>query len=439
MSTMIWMIASSLILGSVFTGREYGIQWLERTEKAGIKVSQKIGAIKDLIVFNQKLLSQAVAEAPSINFSPEAKTVEETESTLNDYGRGISTASYETLNEWIQELDNVLAPKIKSLPEDLRVRVIGELNYLLSLVVTYNNLLKEVALKKSFSELIEPKGNIDFSQALKDYSTLVIDVKTNSKDIFNMYKETFNAYTVLTSQLEVQPPVDPSRLFESNDYEGGIKLLAQEYWLNFHIKNQPELENLVASLLVKINGLIEQLDEHNAQKLKLMNEKIVDPKPVNSIIILEGIKKLNVTIDDILNEVLGEITQLQKLVNSFPGTVKVIQFEVFNYSARLKSLRDRNLNSKLTLRDSTTIVEELTDFMKYYRASRKADEGNLIIVSQLPVAMKIIKSELSTRKSLEISDLPFQRKAAQTYATYYAINNPDTKYDEEKEVIRKNA
>jgi septation ring formation regulator EzrA len=195
----------------------------------------------------------------------------------------------------------------------------------------------------------------------------------------------------------VHPPMDPTRLFESNDYEGGVKLLAEEYWLNFHIKNQPELESLVASLLEKTRSLIELLVEPNRRKLSLFTEKLADPKPVNSILILEEVKNLKQTIDDTLNEVSGEITQLQKLVNSFPGTTTIIHFEVFNYSTRLQSLRDRNLNAKPTLRDLTSIVEELTDLMKNYGDSKKTDEGNLIIISQLPVAMKIIKNELAAQ------------------------------------------
>ena len=53
--------------------------------------------------------------------------------------------------------------------------------------------------------------------------------------------------------------------------------------------------------------------------------------------------------------------------------------------------------------------------------------------------MKIIKNELAEQNALEISTLPFQRRAAQIYAAYYANNNPEIKYDEDKEVIMKNA
>jgi hypothetical protein len=433
--TMIWMTASSLVLGTVFTGREYGIQWLERAEKARIKVSQNIDVIKDLLDASKELISRATSDAPSINLSPEAKTVEETESTINDFRRGLSTASYETLNEWIEELDKVLTPRTKSLPEALRVRVMGELTYLVSLVVTYNNILMEVGLKKSFSESAEAYGDLEFNQALKDYSKLLNDVKTNSNDIFNMYKDTFNAFNTLTSQLDVRPPVDPTRLFESNDYEGGIKLLAEEYWLGFHVKNQSELESLVASLSAKIEGLTLLLDEQTGQKLRLMNEKLARSKPVDSLLILEEVKNLKQIIDGVLNDVSGEITQIQKLVDSFPGTTKVIPFEVYNYSARLQSLKLRNLNAKTTIRDSISVVEELTEFLKYYGDSKKADESNLIVISQLPVAMKIIKNELASKKTIEISSLPFQRRAAQIYAAYYVNNNPETRYDEEKEVI----
>ncbi len=437
--TMIWMTTSSLVLGTVFTAREYGIQWLEREEKARIKVSQNIDAIKDLLDLSKNLISQATSEAPSINLSPEAKAAEETESTINDFRRGLSTASYETLNEWIEELDKVLTPKTKNLPEAIRIRVIGELNYLVSLVVTYNNILMEAGLKKSFSESAEVYRNLEFSQALKDFSKLLNDVKTNSSDIFNTYKDTFNAFNTVNSLLDVRPPVDPTRLFESNDYEGGIKLLAEEYWLGFQIKNQTELESLVASLMVKIEGLIQLLDEQTGEKLRLMNKRLAKSKPVDSIIILEEVKNLNQIIDGILNDISAEITQIQKLVDSFPGTTKVIPFEVYNYSTRLQSLKLRNLKSKSTIRDSISIVDELTEFLKSYSESKKADESNLIIISQLPVAMKIIKNELAAQKTIKISRLPFQRRAGQIYAAYYVNNNPETSYDEEKEVITTHA
>ena len=168
-----------------------------------------------------------------------------------------------------------------------------------------------------------------------------------------MYKDTFNAFNTVTSQLDVRPPVDPTRLFESNDYEGGIKLLAEEYWLGFHVKNQSELESLVASLSAKIEGLTLLLDEQTGQKLRLMNEKLARSKPVDSLLILEEVKNLKQIIDGVLNDVSGEITQIQRLVDSFPGTTKVIPFEVYNYSTRLQSLKLRNLNAKPTIRDSS--------------------------------------------------------------------------------------
>jgi len=437
--TMIWMTVSSLVLGTVFTAKEYGVQRLEREEKARIKVSQDIDAIKDPMDLSKNLINQATSEAPSINLGPEAKTVEETESTINDFRRGISTASYETLNEWIEELDKIITPKTKNLPEAIRVRVISELNYLVSLVVTYNNILMETGLKKTFSESAEVYGNLEFSLALKDYSKLLKDVKTNSNDIFNMYKDTFNAFNTVTSQLDVRPPVDPSRLFESNDYEGGIKLLAEEYWLGFHIRNQTELESLIASLTAKNEGLIQLLYEQTGQKLRLINERLARSKPVDSILILEDVKNLKHIIDGILNDISAEISQIQKLVDSFPGTTKVILFEVSNYSTMLQSLKLRNIKSNATIRDSISIVEELTEFLKHYNESKKADEGNLIIISQLPVAMKIIKKELADRETIAISSLPFQRRAAQIYAAYYVNNNPETSYDEEREVITTHA
>lgn len=439
-NSMFSMIAASLMLGTVFTAREYGIQWLERTEKARISVIKKIGAVEDLMAISKKMLAKTTATSSPINFSSELKMIEENVSNMGDIKKGLSTASYETLNDWISELDNNITPRMKSLPEVLRVKIIGELNFLSSIVVTYNNSLKEVGLNRSFSSLTETRSDIEFEQALKDYSQLIEEIKTNSRGIFDIYKETYNAYNIVTSQLDVLPPVDPERLFETNDFDGGVRLLAEEYWLNFHIKNLPEIEGLVGSLLESMNALIELVDDRNRQKLEIIVKKLRGPTPANSIIILNEVRNLKATLDESLVRVVDEITQLEKLVNSFPGISRVIGFEVFNTSIKLIAIKKRNLDTGPTLRDTTKIIEEVTGFMKSYRDSKKADENNLIIISQLPVAMKIIDTELAKTRSIEVSNLPFQHKAAIIYVTFYAYNNSGIRYDEDEEVIaRKNA
>jgi hypothetical protein len=439
-NSMFSMITASLILGAIFTTREYGIQWLERAEKARINVVQKIASISDLINVNNKLLSLANAETSPINFGSEVKAIQETESTMSDIKKGLSTASYETLNNWISELDNDIAPRMKSLPEALRVKVIGELNFLSSLVVTYNNSLKETGLNRIFSDFTETRGDMEFDKALMDYTQLIDEIKSNSSCIFETYKETYNTYNLLTSQPNVLPPVDPARLFESNDYEGGVRLIAEEYWLNFHVKNLPEIESLVDSLMESINPLVELVDDQTSQKLAYTIEKLRDPKPVNSIQILSEVKNLKTTLDESLGRVAEEITQLEKLVKSFSGISRVISFEIFNTSIKLTKIKERNLSTGPTLRETTKIIVDITGFMRSYRDKKKADESNLVIISQLPVAMKIIDNELAKKRSIEVSSLPFQHKAAITYAAFYAYNNSETRYNDDKEVItRKNA
>jgi len=439
-NSMLSMITASLILGAVFTAREYGVQWLERAEKARINVVQKIASISDLINVNSKLLSLANAETSPISYGSEVKAIKETESTVSDIKKGLSTASYETLNNWISELDNVIAPRMKSLPEALRVKVIGELNFLSSLVVTYNNSLKEAGLNRTFSDFTETRGDMEFDKALKDYTQLIDEIRSNSSSIFETYKETCNAYNLLISQPDVLPPVDPARLFESNDYDGGVRLIAEEYWLNFHVKNLPEIESLVSSLIESINPLIDLVDDQTSQKLAHTAEKLRDPKPVNSILIQSEVKNLKTTLDESLSRVAEEITQLEKLVKSFSGISRVISFEIFNTSIKLTKIRERNLGTGPTLRETAKIIDEITEFMRSYRDKKKADESNLVIISQLPVAMKIIDNELAKKRSVEVSSLPFQHKAAITYAEFYAYNNSETRYNDDKEVItRKNA
>ncbi len=434
---MLSMVTTSLILGTVFTAREYGIQWLERTEKARIKVIEKIATIRELMKPNKDLIARAMSEVPSINYSTESKMIEETESSMDDIQKGLSTASYETLHDWIDELDNVAAQKMKSLPEAIRVKIVSELNYLSSLVFTYNNSLKEAGLNKSFAEPAETKVDLEFVKALEDYPKLIEEIKSSSSEIFEIYKNTYNAYNVIASQLNMFPPVDPTRLFESNDFDGGVKLLAEEYWLNFHIKNQPELIELVGRLSETCVGILPHLDDKSAQGVESVLEKLKNPKPVDSISILEDIKTLKGVLDSAYQHIVTEIEQLSKLVNSLPGASRVINFEVFNQSQRLTALKQKNIDAGPNLRDTAAVMEEAMYFMKSYRESKKNDEGNLIIISQLPVAMKVILRRLIFEKNIDVSDLPFQHKAAVIYAAFSAYNNQVIRYDEENEVIRR--
>ena len=73
--------------------------------------------------------------------------------------------------------------------------------------------------------------------------------------------------------------------------------------------------------------------------------------------------------------------------------------------------------------------------MRSYNESKISDEENLIIISQIPVAMKVIENLLASREELKISDLPFQLKAAETYAALFTHNHPEMKYDDDEEVI----
>ena len=432
------LLLTSLILGAVFTVREYGIQWLERTEKARTALIIKIDSLQKIIDADNEFIRLAQVETPAISLGQESQIIAENVSIIEDIRRGLSTADVKTLDQWIEDLDTKIGPQMSGLPEVIRLKVIGELNFLISLIITYNNTLKEAGLDEKFSDTTETKGNIDFKQALKDYSHLATEIKNSAKDLFEYYKATYAAYNVLESQPELLPPVDPMYLFESNFYDGGVKLIAEEYWLNFHIKNLPELENNTRTLIGSMTRFQEMLEEQTSIKIEQIKENLQNPKPVNSVSILENIKVLKQIIDEVLNKLEIEIEQLDKLIKSLMlGATRLINFQVMQGLNKLNELKQTNMERKPSLRETSALLDEITSLLRLNTERKNADENNLIMISQYPLANKIIESELKKKRSIEIIDLPFQRQATIIYAKLFAYNNAAIKYDDDKEVIIK--
>src|SRR4030042_5852706 len=135
------------------------------------------------------------------------------------------------------------------------MKVIGELNLLNSFSATYNATLKETGVTISLPELTDIKVALPFNDAVASYSKLTGEVKKTGSSLFEEYRTTTMMYDKLMDQGEMIPPVDPSSLFETYDYATGIKLIAEEHWLKFHLRNNAEFEAKLQSL----RGAIEQL------------------------------------------------------------------------------------------------------------------------------------------------------------------------------------
>ena len=435
------LVVSSLVLGIVFTAREYGIQWSEKAEKIRIILKDKIESLQPVIKSNEELLNEARTKASSIYLNQESRAIAESVSVIEDMKRGLGTADYSTLNQWMEDLDHNIFLKMNGLSDVIRLKIIGQLNLLISSIIMYNENLKEVGLTNAFPDLRETKGDIDLRYALIEYSNLVDEIKTSVKDLFESYQSTYNAYNIIMSQLEASPPLDPMNLFESDDYEGGIKLIAEEYWLNFHIRNLPELEHRLRILIESITRFQEIVDEQTSLKIEKIKVSLQNSRPVNSLSILEDIKTLKAIVDEILTKTDSDVGQIDRIVKSLiGGASKLIKFEGGKGNAKLNELRQTNREAKPTLSDTSKLFDELTILLKIHNENKKTDENNLIIISQYPIAKKIIDIELEKRRAIDLTHLPFQRQAALTYLSLYAYNNPDVKYNEENGVItRRNA
>jgi len=427
----LFLLLGSLTLGAAYTAKEYATSRLERTDLARNTLKTRLETLQKITSDNHRLITRIQSKAPSIDLGQESKANEEAVSALNDVGNGVDTMERRTLEQWVAEVDEI-SHRVNGLPEATRLKIIAELNTLTTYTKTYNESLKEAGITKAF-KTTEARGDPTTEQALADYTRLTIEIKRDANTLFGSYREAQKAYNILTSRPTPPPPLDPFTSFDSNDNEGGLRLVAEEYWLRFHHGNQADLRRSTITLLESVKRFNELQDTAD---LREITRRLDSPIPSDSTTILRDTETLKTAIDTALSHIESDSEKLEETIrNLAPGAPGLLGVDAPRYTKGIERLRERNRELEPTFSDTSTLLDEASTLIKAHREEGRRDAVNLIIAAHYPAAEKVIGAELRERGTIHLPDLPYADNAARIYAHLYTHSNPATHYDEENEEI----
>ena len=433
----LWVILSSVVFGAFFTGREYLLGILERREFARDELVTLTSQARESIVGLLSTLDSVALRVPSIDLAGEKMTIKEYLSYMDDVQKGLETANYDTLSGWLKELQEKIVPATtKNIPETLRIKVTTEVNMLVSLAATYNASLEEAKSGKLFPELHAITGEAEIEQAVQAYLKTTWSISEAGKDLFAQFVSVSNACNSLQGKDQTEPPLNPASLFASNDYPTGMKLLAEEYWLNFHIGREEEFESKIRNLRGLLLQLGEKLDPADKARLNAVGEAISDAPPAKSPLVLEKMKELVSLLGGVVGGMKAEVEGLESMIKGLsPAALKVGNFEAPSGLGTISRLEGAVAHTSPSFDEVSAFVESFIPVLNSLREAQRRDEAKLIVIAHYQTARHELDLLLADKRVVSLDEVPFQREAASTFAKIYALSSRTAKYDEINEQI----
>ncbi len=438
---LVLLLISSLLVGLIFTGRELAVRRMERLELARSRLSSLLSAAKSTIANSSAMADIILQEAPTADVKPESRILSENESLVSDIQRGLDTASYETLTRWSDDLGAHVLPSMAKMPEALRIKVINELTSLHALITAYNNILAEARATNRFPSLLPQDGTISIDEAVRSYQQVTTGIKESASNLFEEYQQAAGAYSQLMNREESTPPVNASYLFDSGDYVTGMKLIAEEYWSNFRATCREEMEEGISAVAVQATRLEGLLNEGARDSLRQLVNSLADAEPAHSVAYKESMEKMLLLLRGEVERWRDDAERLERLIKSLtPGATKVISFESLDQSGKLRELYDRLGNTKASLVNMAKFMDEAADTLSTHRDKVRIDERSLIMLSQYPVAKRLIERRFKSRKQVPIAELPFQHDAAAVFVKLFSMTHKRASFDYgNEELVSKDA
>ncbi len=432
----LFMVAGSFALAGVVAAKESFIWRFERTEVARTKILELAGKVRKLIDEGLIIIRRIISSAPSVNVSKESNAIEVDASYLNDVSRGVGNANYPSLVKWLGDIQQRLLPSMEALIGTLKSKVVNELERTSALARGYNNLLSEVGSPLSFSGTEGSYAGLDVEPAIREYDQMTSSVRKKSMQLYENYIGTIGSFNQLVNHAVGSPPVNPASLFDAHDYPGGMKLVVEEYWLNFHQKYQQDLQSRVASLRAAIGGLRGLLGPSQQERLDTIAGAILAARPSDATALLANMEKLRGLVRSAIDQEVMKVEDARKLITTLsPSGELVIGLEFTTRLEVLRPIQAMSQTTLLTFDEMTELITQATSTLAGVKAQERRDEEKLIVLAQYPVAKRMIDRLTRQDGTVPIGDLPFQRGASLLFMNLYASGSKDAKFDSVNEVL----
>ena len=431
-----YMLGSSFLLTTSFIGRESLILRLESvqvgTEGLDELIERCVAKMREV----QELLDLVSRRVPSMSLSGERQSLTEYSTYIADVRRQVKGASGALIGQFQSQLEATVLLPLTQQPDAVRRRVANEIRGLISATATANNHLEEANVPLKYPDIPGVEDAAGLDDLIGDYEAAASAVREVTLELSDQYGRESTALDVLMGQEEVSAPVSAAVLMESNELVGAMRLVAEEYWLNFHLRWAEQVDQKKTALLERLKDLESAVGETERPRLEGIEKVVEAAQPAKSVATLASLSQLRSMLDAIVSRTSSGADRVGAMLESLDlKSVRTLKFETVNRLTAVVELK-KKLETVVTSFDSLTkFLDNATGVLKSQSAAWRSDRENLVALAQYPLAKKIIRSMLERQATLPLAKLPFQRKAAGLYAQLYATGNPGVEYDEGTESL----
>jgi hypothetical protein len=275
-----------------------------------------------------------------------------------------------------------------------------------------------------------------FKDLVQAYEVATTAIRGVTEELSDLFGKESASLDMLMGQEEVNPPVSATVLLQSNEFIGAMRLVAEEYWLNFHLRWAEQLDQKKSALLEKTKDLDYAVGEAELQRLHAVEKVVVEAKPANSSATLESLRELRSILETIVTQTASGADRVGAMLESLElKSTRTLRFETVNRLSEVVALKKQFASVGVSFDSLTKFLENAAGVLRSQADAWKSDRDNLVVLAQYPLAKKIIEKMLSGQKSLALAKLPYQKRAAAIYAQLYATGSTEVEYDESGESL----
>ena len=430
-----YLIAGSLGLVGLLTGTELLTQRLERTEVARIRLEELLSALNSKISTISGEINEISTNASSIDVSSEEKTLAEYISYADDVKKQIPTAGLDSFVSWTSDIENRIFPSLDSMPDKLMRRLTSALQVLSSASLTTNSHLDESKAPGSRYPVVEEfptTPETQFGEVIQIYQQTLNAIEQTTTELFDLYQDSVKAYNSLMVLDDVAPPVSPASLLVSKDYVTAMKLVSEDYWLNFHIRESERYNDKLSDFISAVTRIEDATNEEDRERLVRIIRTSKGTTPSSASLMTKNVVEAIDYLRDATGNGIEEIENVKKLVGTVDPTFSnVLKLNTTGILDEMLAVQNTLRGVKPNFYDVISASKDALPILKSYSEYRKMDEESLILISQYPIAVRLLRRLFAENKDIiRTIDLPFDRDTAAFFARSFAASNRHYSYDE---------
>ncbi len=429
------MMVGATVIGAALSLNGHVNSIMRNSTISRDSLAQSLGTAKKLTGDLRVLAEKVNGSAPSVGLRVETSVLDEYSSYIADIERQLPSSSVQAVSTWDGDLRARIIPTLESLPEQIRVKVVNELNSVISISKSVNNTMEHVGSGTVFpGEGLSVLG-LSTDDALDTYARFTAEVKVKVSELYTQYVAAAKALDVLIDKTVSEPPVNPEVLISTQDYVTAMRLLAEDYSMTFHLEYKDELESKAKEFVEKLTLFSKGLPEEDRAKLAPFLD-LGEPRPLDSQRILTLVEGALASVRGMVRDAAGDAERLASMVATLmPAATTVLKFETLAELEGLKALGREAGALRPALAQVSKLLVKAKAALEAHMESERNDGENLILVAQYPLAQRLIRGMAETKREVSLAELPFQPDAAHLYAKIYVASDPAARYDSQNETL----